>query len=118
MASDIANAADRMRPGAPGTGIKFTFTAAASAVQSVPFHNPPPVGGFAVGQGALYVSFKVTAACHVCFGDGAVGAPTNADPMFEPADGWQDFVLLPSDTAFRVKGDSVGGDIYMFASGR
>jgi hypothetical protein len=117
MSSDIANAANRIRPGPPGTGLKFTFSAAASAAQAIPFHITPPVGGFAVGQGALYVSFKVTEACHICFGGSAVGNPTNNDPLFEPADGWQDFVILPADTHFRVKGDSMGGDIYMFSSG-
>lgn len=116
--SDIASALDRIAPGIPGSGIKFTFTAAASAEQSIPFHAPAASGGFAVNQPPVYISIKVTAACHLCFGMEGLGAPTNADPLYEPADSWQDMILLANMRVFRVKGDSVGGDIYIYQSGR
>lgn len=108
---DSASANDRLRPGGPGESIKFTFTASASAYQEIRAkasnrQNTP-----------LYVSIKCTVAAHIVFGNSAVGAPTNAEPLFEPADGWQDVMLLPSDTGFRVKGDTAGGDIYIWISG-
>jgi len=115
--SDIAKALDRMAPAGPGSGIKFTFTNAASAAQALTFHNPAAVGGFAVGQGPIYISVKTTAACHLCFGNSTVGDPTNADPLFEPGDSWQDMIVLSSMTHFKVKGDAVGGDLYIWPSG-
>jgi|SRR3982750_39112 hypothetical protein len=119
--SDLASAADRMAPGIPGTAIKFTFTAADSGWQDVTFHKPAAVGGFQTGQGAVYVSIKVTAAVHVAFGNSNASstAVTNANaPLFEPADGWQDMVLTPDQTQYRLKGDLAGGDIYIWPSGR
>jgi hypothetical protein len=116
--SDIASALDRYAPGNVGSCIKFTFTNAASAVQTLTFHSTAPVGGFAVNQPPVYISIKVTVACHVCFGDANVGAPTNADTLFEPSDSWQDMILPASATSFRVKGDSAGGDIYIWPSGK
>lgn len=111
-AIDSAGATDRLRPGSPGETVKFTFTSSASGAQTirsaVAFQNLAP----------LWISIKVTADCHICFGGGGVGAPTNADALFQASDGWQDFMLLAGDTSFRVKGDSAGGDIYLWYSGR
>lgn len=121
-ASDLASAADRMAPGIPGTCIKFTFTSADSGWQDITFHKPAAdAAGFQVGQGALYVSVKTTAAVHLSFGSSIASstAVTNANaPLFEAADGWQDMILRPDQTQFRVKGDSGGGDIYIWLSGR
>lgn len=110
-----------MAPGIVGTGIKFTFTNADSGWQDVTFHKPAAVGGFQTSQGAVYVSIKTTAAVHVAFGNSnaSSAAVTNANaPLFEAADGWQDMVLTPDQTQFRVKGDSGGGDLYIWPSGR
>lgn len=111
MGLDSASAADRVRPGADNPCVKFTFTTGASAFQSLraaPALDKAP---------ALFVSIKVTANCHLIFGNAAMRAATAADPLFESTDGWQDFMLMPDDTGFRVIGDT-GGDIYIFASGR
>lgn len=113
MALDTANAADRVRPGADNTAIKFTFTTGASAFQQIRTPNP----AFNYLNPPQYVSFKVTANCHLIFGDANVRAATVNDALFELTDGWQDFMLLPGDTGFRVIGDT-GGDIYIFLSGR
>jgi hypothetical protein len=110
---DSASAADRVRPGADNPCVKFTFTTGASAFQAI---RPTPAA-LADKAPALYVSVKVTANCHVIFGDASLRAATTGDALFEPTDGWQDFMLLPGDTGFRVIGDT-GGDLYVFASGR
>jgi hypothetical protein len=111
MGLDSASAADRVRPGADNTAVKFGFTTSASTHQvlrTAPAQekNPP-----------AYVSIKVTANCHIIFGPSAVRAPTAADALFEPTDGWQDWMLMPDDTGFRVIGDTAG-DVYIFFSGR
>lgn len=120
--SDLASAADRMAPGVPGTCIKFTFTAADSGWQDIPAHKPAAdAGGFQVPQGALYISIKTTAAVHVAFGNSGASstAVTNANaPLFESSDGWQDMILRPDQTQYRVKGDVGGGDLYIWFSGR
>lgn len=119
MSSDIANALNRIAP-RPGVTVKFTFTAAASAVQSITFHNPPNDAGTPsrkVTQGPLYVTLKTTASVHVVFGDASVADPTNADMLLDTADGMQDFILMPDMTNFKVKGDSGGGDFYMTVTG-
>lgn len=113
MGLDSASAADRVRPGADNPCVKFTFTTGASAYQAL---RPAYVSKTDKAP-AVYVSVKVTANCHVIFGDANVRAATAADPLFEATDGWQDFMLLPGDTGFRVIGDT-GGDIYVFLSGR
>lgn len=114
MASlDNAAAADRVIPCANQAfaPVKFTFTSSASALQTfrtkVANQNLPP----------LYISFKVTADCHIIFGDASTAAPDNTYPLFQAADGWQDFMIPAEVCCFRVKGDSGGGDIYIFASG-
>lgn len=117
MPMDLANAADRVRPGAPGLGaaapgtpggvIKFTFTSAASALQTLRANPGSP----------LYISMKTTVACHICVGDSSIGAPTNTEFFLEPGDSWQDFMLMREDTSFRVKGDTAGGDLYILFSG-
>lgn len=111
MGLDSASAADRVRPGADNPCVKFTFTTSASAYQALrtapPQEKNPP----------KYVSIKVTANCHIIFGPEAVRAPTNADALFEPTDGWVDFMLMSDDTGFRVIGASAG-DVYIFFSGR
>jgi hypothetical protein len=111
MGLDSASAADRVRPGADNPCVKFTFTTSASAFQSLRTKpsqemNPP-----------VYVSVKCTANCHIIFGAAAVRAPTTADALFEPTDGWTDWMLLSDDTGFRVIGASAG-DVYIFFSGR
>lgn len=111
MGLDSASAADRVRPGADNPCTKFTFTTSASAFQTL--RTAPPLEKNA----PLYVSIKVTANCHIIFGPAALRAPTAADALFEPTDGWTDFMLMPDDTGFRVIGDA-GGDVYIFASGR
>lgn len=111
MSFDSAAAADRVRPGAPGETIKFTFTSTASAYQSI---RAPVTHEQKVPK---YISIKCTVACHVVFGGVDVGAPTNGDALFEPTDGWQDVMLLSTDTGFRVKGDTTGGDFYVWFSG-
>lgn len=113
MGLDSASAADRVRPGADNPCVKFTFTTGASAFQTL----RPAYVTLTDKAPAVYVSVKVTANCHVIFGDANVRAATAADPLFEATDGWQDFMLLPGDTGFRVIGDT-GGDIYVFLSGR
>lgn len=110
---DSASAADRVRPGADNPCVKFTFTTGASAYQQIRVPNPTLTDK----NPALYVSMKVTANCHVIFGDVNVRAAVVTDPLFEITDGWQDFMLMPGDTGFRVIGDT-GGDIYVFSSGR
>lgn len=113
LSLDSASAADRVRPGSDTSNLKFTFTTGASAYQQI--RATPP--SLTDKTPALYISMKVTANCHVIFGDANVRAATAADPLFELTDGWQDFMLMPGDTGFRVIGDT-GGDIYIFASGR
>lgn len=109
---DSAAAMDRLRPGAPGEVIKFTFTAASSTAQAI---------RAAVAQqnlAPLYISLKVTADCHVVFGGAGVGAATTGDALFQASDGWQDMMLLAEDTSFRVIGDLGGGSLYIWKSGR
>lgn len=123
--SDIGNGAERLAPN-PSSGaiVKFTFTNADSTVQAIGFHNPPAVTGFQmIKSGALYVCMKVTADVHVMFGSAeelaALGAITNANaPLFQAADGLQDFMLMPGWNSFRCKGDIAGGDLYLFPAGR
>lgn len=108
MASDLASAADRMAPGAPGSSppaIAFTSTAATTLVR--------PAGG-----AAKYISIKATAGVHLAFGGASVAAATNADPLFESTDGWQDMILAPDQTHVSAKGDSAGGSLYIWFSGR
>ena len=113
MGFDSAAAADRVRPGPPGSGVKFSFTSSASAFQQIPNRTKT-----ANQQGSCqYISVKATVACHLVFGDDDVGAPTNADMLLEPTDGWQDMMLISSDTGFRVKGDATSGDLYIWFSG-
>lgn len=111
MGLDSASAADRVRPGADNPCTKCTFTTSASAFQAL--RTAPPQEKNA----PLYVSVKVTANCHIIFGPSSVRAPTTGDPLFEPTDGWSDFMLMPDDTGFRVIGASAG-DVYIFPSGR
>lgn len=111
MSSNVDLAACRLRPGGPalaagtpGSVVKFTFTSSASAVQVLR----------TVGIGTIqFIEVKTTAAVHLCVGDSTVGAPTNAEWLIEPGDSAQPFYLKTSDTHFRVKGDSAGGDIYI-----
>lgn len=123
--SDIGNAAERLAPNvASGPIIKYTFTNADSGLQALTFHDPAAVGGFrTVPSGGLYVCFKTTADVHIMCGSleelTAFGAVTNSNaPMFQAADGIQDFLLMPGWNRFRVKGDSAGGDLYLWPSGR
>jgi len=111
MGLDSASAADRVRPGADNPCVKFTFTTSASVFQEL--RTAPPQEKNA----PVYVSIKVTANCHIIFGPTGVRAPTTGDALFEPTDGWQDFMLMPDDTGFRVIGASAG-DVYIFFSGR
>lgn len=110
----------RVRPGAvrtlplvapatmlPGEVYKFTFTSAASAAQT--FRLAPAL----VPQ---FISIKTTADVHPAFGDASVADPTNSNALLQSGDSWQDFMLLPSDTSFKVKGDTAGGDIYLILS--
>lgn len=113
MGLDTANAADRVRPGADNTAVKFTFTTGASAYQQLRVPNAV----FTDTNPPQYVSVKVTANCHLIFGPANVRAATVNDALFEITDGWQDFMLMPGDTGFRVIGDT-GGDVYIFFSGR
>lgn len=108
--STVNSAAFRFRPGGPGltaglpgSVIKFSFTNAASAAQALR----------AAPGGVGFIELKTTAACHIVFGDAAVGAPTNSEFLLEPTDGWQAFVVAAADTTFRVKGDSASGDLYV-----
>lgn len=116
--SDQGNAAERMAPGAPGTTIKFTFTNASSVLQAI--RAAVTGGNISI---ALYISVKIVTAdgtgAHMCFGDVTTlaGNVTNADALFHPADGWQDMMLLPSQNSFKIKGDTVGGDVYIWFSG-
>lgn len=110
MGLDTASAADRYSPGGPGSTVKFTYTTSASAYQALRAavtgsKNPP-----------VFMSIKVTSNCHLVFGDANVGAPTTGDALFEQTDGWQDFILKPEHTGFRVIG-ATGGDVYIFFSG-
>jgi hypothetical protein len=91
----------------PGEVYKFTFTSAASAVQT--FRLAPAL----VPQ---FISIKTTADVHPIFGDENVAAPTNSHALIQAGDSFQDFMLLPTDTSFRVKGDTTGGDLYMILS--
>lgn len=110
----------RIRPGAirtlplvapatmlPGEVYKFTFTSAASLVQT--FRLAPAL----VPQ---FVSIKTTADVHPIFGDANVVDPTNSNALLVAGDSWQDFMLLPSDTSFKLKGDTTGGDFYILLS--
>lgn len=92
----------------PGEVYKFTFTSSASAVQTFRASTPSLVPQF--------VSIKTTADVHIAFGDASVTDPTNANALIQPGDSWQDFMLLPLDTSFKVKGDTTGGDIYLILS--
>lgn len=98
----------------PGDIIKFTFTNVASGEQLFRF---APAGAWPLSE--QYVSIKVTADVHVAFGPaGGVTDPTNADALFQAGDSWQDFQLNNTDAAFKTKGDTAGGDIYILLSGR
>lgn len=123
--ADLGNAAERLFPNvASGAIIKFTFTNADSGLQVLTFHNPAAVGGFNMIQsGGLYVTVKTTADVHILAGTleelTQFGAITNANaPLFQAADGMQDFLLMPGWNRFRCKGDAAGGDLYIFPSGR
>lgn len=120
--ADRAGAMDRMAP--TMAMLKFTFTNADSGIQAITFHDPAniPVAlpNFKTPTGALYVTIKVTAALHIAFGasEELGTAVTNSNAiLIEPADGMQDFELAPGWDSFRCKGDSAGGDIYIFPSG-
>lgn len=110
---DTKVAADRIRPGNDRSPVKFTFTSAASAFQTIRATdaNSPTLG-------PQYVSFRVTADAHVVFGASAALTtdPTNASPLFTSGDGYQDFTLDGRDQGFKIKGDTAGGDIYLFFS--
>jgi hypothetical protein len=98
-----------MAPGGPASSpAALAFTSAAGAATLVRAAN-----GY-----ALYISVKTTGAVHLAFGDATVGAPTNTDPLFEAADGWQDMVLRPEQTHVRAKGDTGAGSLYIWFSGR
>jgi hypothetical protein len=110
MGLDTASAADRYSPGGPGSTVKFTYTTSSSAFQQLRVadsreKNPP-----------IYMSVKVTANCHIVFGDANVAPATAGDALFEPTDGWQDFILRAGHTGFRVIGDTAGS-VYIFFSG-
>lgn len=111
--ADIGNAAERIAPGPPGSSIKFAFTAASSTLQAL--------GALAAQNSARYVSIKaVTGPVHVCFGDATTLAAnvTDADMILEPADGWQDVLLVPGMTSFKAKGDGAStGSLYIWPSG-
>lgn len=110
---DIGNAAERIAPGAPGTTIKFAFTAVSSALQSLGAMAGLPAA-------AKYVSIKTTADVHVCFGNAASlsGAVTDADFILQVADGWQDVLILPGVDSFKAKGDGAAtGSLYIWPSG-
>jgi len=97
-----------MAPGGPATGLAIAFTNAAGAAQAIRATQGNP----------LYISVKTSAAVHLAFGLSDVGAPTNADPLFETTDGWQDMILRPEQTHVRAKGDSGSGTLYVWFSGR
>lgn len=115
MGIEIQEAADRFRPGADRfpTTKNFGFTVAASAIQvlrAIPAGSSP-------GGGRRYIAFRVTADAHILFGDGsALGLPdpTNTDPLYTAADGWQEYTLGAYDTHFKIKGDAGSGTIYLF----
>ena len=110
MGFDTASAADRYSPGGPGSTVKVAYTTSSTAYQALRAvdtreKNPP-----------IYMSIKVTSNCHIVFGDDNVGAATAGDALFEPTDGWQDFILRAGHTGFRVIGDTAGS-VYIFFSG-
>lgn len=110
--ADIGNAAERIAPGPPGSSIKFAFIATSSTLQSLV--------AMAGQNAAKYISMKTTAAVHICFGDSLslAGAVTDADFILEPGDGWQDVLILPGTTSFKVKGDGAStGSLYLWPSG-
>jgi hypothetical protein len=111
----------RVRPGAirslplaagetmlPGEVYKLAFTGSASAVQT--FRLAPAL----VPQ---FVSVKSTGDCHLIFGDVNVPDPTDSNVLLQAGDSWQDFMLLPTDTSFKVKGDGAStGNFYLILS--
>lgn len=107
MKRDSAAVADRVRPGEGGT-THLAFTTAASAFQKLRDVVP--------NMQARYVSFRVTANAHIIFGDDTLGAPTATDMLFTPEDGIQDWMLVPSDTGFRIIGDADGEIFIIFSS--
>ena len=111
MSISADRAAERVAPAAGSSG-KFTFTSSASAFQTI---RTATVG---VKLAPVYISVKVTADCHLVFGDSTVVNPDNSSPLFQSGDGWQDFVLMPEMNGFKVKGDAAGGDLYWFVSSR
>lgn len=92
----------------PGEVYKFTFAVTASLFQQI--RNP--------GGVPQYVSLKTTADVHVAFGanNADVVDPTIGNALMQPGDSWQDWALLPTDTGFKVKGDTGAGDIYLVLS--
>lgn len=90
----------------PGQVYKVTFTSGALGAKK--FRNPGGVPQF--------VSLKTTGDVHVVFGDDLVPAATDNHALLQAGDGWQDFMLLASDTSFDVKGDTAGGNFYIILS--
>lgn len=128
--TNLHQAMQRVRPGRmftmpatavnmslPGDTIKFTFLSTVSAEQIFRFS---PLGGKGgSGLPPIFVSIKVTAAAHILFGpSGDIVDPTNSAALYEPADSWQDYQLNAGDSAFKIKGDSAGGDLYLLLSSR
>lgn len=111
----------RVRPGAirtlplaagatmlPGETYKLAFTGSASAVQT--FRLAPAL----VPQ---FVTIKTTGDCHPIFGDVNVADPTDSNALLQAGDSWQDWMLLPGDTSFKVKGDAAStGNFYIILS--
>lgn len=128
--ADILQALQRVRPGRmftmpatavnmsqPGDCIKFTFLSTVSAEQIFRYSALGGKGGNSLPP--IYVSIKVTAAAHILFGpSGDIIDPTNSAALYEPADSWQDYQLNAGDSAFKIKGDSAGGDLYLLIASR
>lgn len=101
-ANDFANFMNRMAPGVAGSSPQRVAvpTGAGTAVQL-----RTAVAGY------HYFSIKVVgtgASVNVATGDANVAAPTAADPLFDPNDSWQDFVLPPNVTHIRLFGAGTG----------
>lgn len=125
----VIAALERVRPGRefalpatttnqirPGDVIKFTFAATASLQQ---IFRTPTAAGNNWPYPNMFISIKATADVHVAFGPvGAVTDPTNSGFVLQPGDSWQDFNLNNDDAAFKCRGDTTGGDLYILFSSR
>ena len=115
MAFDIASAANRMAPGAPGTSPpKITFVNTGNAAVRI---RPDPDPNTQGGGGAVYFAFKTSAGVCVATGNSNVAVPTTNDPRFDATDGWQDMILAPGATHIRLFGDGTGGTAYVWLNG-